>query len=138
MKIGLYEKQISDLMTPYHTDLQISSKAELTEDIITAKLKKISGTDTSQISDATKKDDKNIHVGSAGYIGGKALSSKEETKKVEKVVAGAPLNFQEGEPTATIGDVRNDSTSTDWCVYGYADASDKKTLVVKGSGSGGT
>jgi hypothetical protein len=139
MKIGLYEKQISDLLSPYHTDLQISSTKEISEEIITKKLQKISGTATFQISEKKEKDATNMHVGSAGYIGGKALSTKPEAKATGgSVVGGAPLSFaDEAEPSKSIGDVRSDSTATNWCLFGYADAKDKKSLVLKGSGAGG-
>lgn len=137
-KLGIYEGQIKKIFSPYHMDLEIDTKDELSEDILENLIAEVSGV----------KDNTTDKAASTFLIAGKAVqaqnneSAKKSAKKKADTFAtsfagsssGYAVNFEDlDEIKDAIADVRNDKTDTTWCICKYKD---KKTIQYLGKGNG--
>jgi hypothetical protein len=109
--------QIKRLFSPYHVDLEASSPAEISPQIVSDLLNSV----TMRGSRVTDAKPATAATGAA-----RAYTAPTEALKTGtgadnvRAAAGAAVTFEdESQLQGDIADVRNDSTATNWCLYGY-------------------
>lgn len=120
--------QIKRLFSPYHVDLEASSPAELSPQIVSDLLNSV----TMRGSRVTDAKPATAATGAARAYTAPAEAPKTGTGADNvRAAAGAAVTFEdESQLQGDIADVRNDSTATNWCLYGYKVRACAQTLAV--------
>jgi len=137
-RLGTHSGAIKEIVSPYHVDVEASTKDEVTEDIILAKVRKASGT-------AVHVLDKVVGSGSSNY-NPSASSSPKSVPRSGGGGGAAPVGVAKGsgnvtftdekELKAAIQDVRSDASKANWVLASY-DGPNSNNVVLLGSGAGG-
>lgn len=109
--------QIKRLFSPYHVDLEASSLAEISPQIVSDLLNNV----TMRGSRVTDAKPATAATGAARAYTAPAEAPKTGTGADNvRAAAGAAVTFEnEAQLQGDIADVRNDNTPTNWCLYGY-------------------
>jgi len=121
-KMSTHKGAVTPLFRPFHQDFVVAEQEELTEEIAKDKIASLTGT-KSHVT--TRRSLKMAQPFVRKFLGG----VKGETQKLEFVDKDAILD--------SIADVRNDNSSTSWCVAGFEGGKKLPKLALVASGSGG-
>jgi hypothetical protein len=132
-RLGTHSGAIKDIVSPYHVDVEATTKDEITEDIIWSHIRKASGTATYVI-------DKPGQIPSQQSFTPKSPSGSKPSQFVNAGVnkqSGGVGFPDEKALRAAIADVRSDATATNWVLASY-DGPNSNNIVLVGSGEGGS
>lgn len=137
-RLGTHSGAVREIISPYHVDVEASTKDEVTEDIIIAKIRKASGTAVHVLEKVSSGSSQPQHYGSSGSGSPKPTPVRSPSFGSPGVAKqGSNVNFvDEKELRAAIQDVRKDSSETNWVLASY-DGPNSNNVVLLGSGSGG-
>jgi len=135
-RLGTHIGAIKEIISPYHVDVEASTKDEVTEEIIIATVRKAAGT-------AVHVLDKVVSGGQTSYTQSQSYSPKSPARSNSGsfgVPKGGASNISfpdERGLKEAIQDVRKDTSNTNWVLASY-DAPNSNNVVLLGSGSGGS
>jgi len=133
-RLGTHSGSIKEIIAPYHVNVDATTLSEISEEIITRTVSKASGTAVHVLE---KSSSSSPAVSSSHRAGGGSPAG------AIKPVSGVPKtadNVKFGDESRikqAIQDVRSDATATNWVVLTY-DAPNSSTIVLAGSGNGGS
>lgn len=140
-RLGTHSGAIKEIIQPYHVDVEASTKDEISEDIILAKVGKASGTAVHVLDKVVSGASSNYNpsassspksVPRSGGGGGGGGSPSVGVAKGSGNVAFV----NEKELKAAIQDVRSDASKANWVLASY-DAPNSNNILLLGSGAGG-
>lgn len=127
-RYGVVHGSVQEHFTPFHLQLEISAKEELTEDAIKEKLDDSSGTRNKVIDHPVK------GMQQRGFT---QHSVAKQNTGVAKSVAPAGADVEvDTEVQSAIGEVRDDSKPTSWILATFEDGQPKKPLILVATGTG--
>lgn len=135
-RLGTHSGAIKEVISPYHVDVEATTKDEINEDIIWGHVKKASGTAHYVIDKPGSSSSSSAsHAPKSPQLGSKPSSSL-QSAGVNKQSGGVGFP-NEKELRAAIAAVRSDASDTNWVLASY-DAPNSNNVVLVGSGSGGS
>jgi len=133
-RLGTHSGAIKDIISPYHVDVEATTKDEINEDIIWAHVRKASGTATYVIDKPGSSSGSVSHAPKSPQQGSKSPSFA--NAGVNKQSGGVHFTDEKA-LRAAIADVRSDASGTNWVLASY-DAPNSNNVVLLGSGAGGS
>lgn len=130
-KFGVVHGSVERHFQPSHCVIETAQRADLTEEEMMKVITETSGRKNKVLdqTDAAQRQDRGFTSSSNVIKTGKAMSSFQTPGAVAVNIDDAV--------TEAIADVRDDDTSTDWCVGSYGEKNPKKPIVLIGKGTGG-
>ncbi|GAM25883.1 hypothetical protein SAMD00019534_090580 [Acytostelium subglobosum LB1] len=126
-RLGTHSGFIKELLSPYHVDIQATTRSEISEEIIIDTITKNSGTQSRVLADAVSPRATAVPTRSTGGVYKGTSPSSVPTS------SGAPVIAEE-DVRAAIKDVRSDSTPTNWTLIGYKPNNTTLTVIASGNG----
>jgi hypothetical protein len=135
-RLGTHTGAIKEILSPYHVNLEASTKDEISEEIIVSTISKASGTAVHVI-------DKVASSSSQSYASKPPQARAPGSPASSAGSFGVPkqssnVSFPDEKALrAAIQDVRTDSSDTNWVLASY-DAPNSSNVILLGSGAGGS
>jgi len=133
-RLGTHSGVVNAFFSPYHVSIEANALSEITDDVIMKTIRNASGTTVRVLADDAVQ--RKPPVTSSGTRPTSTNTTKQPA--VPKVLGQTQtLKFPDLDGLkADIKEVRNDTSSTDWCLFGY-EGGKGNTIVSLGKGSGG-
>jgi len=136
MMIGRFDGAVKKGFSPYHLDMDINAKDEVSEDILSDLIAELTMTK----DHVTEKKSKGMYLGGMrlslrrGNSDAAKAKLKPNSRAEFKVIKGASVTIEDADSLdAAIKEVRSDASPIMWC---YAAYKDKATIALVDSGTG--